>query len=142
MGGGGQRETMEKNIVCRRPAGTHHFDHLIFCEHENRVKICKRPRVIQKFFPIEILFIGNFQSYRKELLKNPFDRKFHTEKLHNGTLNEQVRRYGGISHFIHVWHHKVIKNEKMTAYLLSCRIYKNGPFNLFQYKISDQISYL
>ena len=52
-------------------------------------------------------------------------------------------RYDVICNFIHVWRHKIIKNEKMTSYLLPCSFYqKVSRYNVFQYKISDRMSYL
>ena len=54
-----------------------------------------------------------------------------------------MRKYGFISHFNHVFLHKIIKNELMTSYLHLCRLLsKNSKVQSFQYEISGRMRYL
>ena len=81
------------------PEGTPHFDSPHFCEVKTvfRLKIewklAKGQGFFKNFFPIEILFVENFQNYRRQFPKSSFDREFNTEKLYNGTFFDKMNMW-------------------------------------------------
>ena len=105
------------------------FSYVLWFENrfqiENRLKFRELPLDFRKFFPIEKFFFEKFQNYRRELSKSSLDRRFYIEKCYNGALFDTWIK-------LHV-----------TSYLITCSLYgKTSCFKVFQYKISDRMSYL
>ena len=80
------------------------------------VEISRTGPRFSKTIPHWIFFFEKFQNYRRELANSSFDRKFHTEKLYNGTFFDKINMWGDMASYVILFMYDVTKSLKIIKW--------------------------